>query len=97
MKIKIIQFDYLYQKNDFENLFKTIFLLGKRRIFIEAGVIFLNKLIDFELINNLFIFKSNIILKQRGIGKFKSPKKIRKSNLVNVNLDNDNLYKVRIR
>ena len=97
MKIKIIQFDYLYKKNDFENLFKTIFLLGKRRIFIEAGVIFLNKLIDFELINNLFIFKSNIILKQRGIGKFKSPKKIRKSNLVNVNLDNDNLYKVRIR
>ena len=36
-----------------------LFEIGKRRILIESGLTFLNQLLKFGLINNLYLFKTN--------------------------------------
>ena len=97
--IKIIQINRLDKKKDFINLFKNIFDNSKRRILIETGLTFLNKLLKFGLIYNLYIFKSNKKLKGNGynnsipnqIKRFKIKKKI------NVNLENDDFYKIKVK
>ena len=98
-KIKIIKINQLLNKYDFEKLFKKIFEIGKGRILIETGLKFLNKLLQFKLINNLYLFQSDKTLKQNGynncnknlIKNFKLKKKIL------VNLKNDNLFKIQIK
>ena len=70
-RIKIIKIQKLNYKNDFKKLFEKIFLIGKRRILIETGLVFLNELIRYNLINNLYIFKSGKSLKKHGVNKIK--------------------------
>ena len=64
--IKIIQIKKLEEEKDFLLLLKIIFNLGKRRVFVEAGLIFLNKMLELNLINNLYIFKSGNKLSKAG-------------------------------
>ena len=96
-KCKIIKINKLENKNDFLKLLNKIFKLGKRRILIESGLIFLSKLLKLKLINELYFFKSNKNLNSKGynninIDKFKRYKlKV----AVKVNLNNDKLFKVR--
>ena len=98
-KIKIIKIDELTSRKDFNNLFKTIFKIGKGRILVESGLMFLNELIKFRFINDLYLFQSNKFLKEQGynnsnnklIKNFKFKKKIK------VNLENDKLFKIRIK
>ena len=98
-KIKIIKVNSLENKNDFTNLLKKIFKLGKRRILIESGLTFLNKLIKFKMINKLYIFKSSLKLKKNGINNtdISYIKKLKLRNKQNVNLEDDNLFKIGIR
>ena len=96
--IKIIKLNSLLTKDDFFNLFKKLFQLGKRRILIESGLIFLNQLLKMNFINNLYIFKSNTKLRSNGFNNSKKNliKNLKILKQVNVNLNNDKLLKARI-
>ncbi len=96
--IKIIKLNSLLTKDDFFNLFKKLFQLGKRRILIESGLIFLNQLLKMNFINNLYIFKSNNKLRSNGFNNTKKNliKNLKILKQVNVNLNNDKLLKARI-
>ena len=96
--IKIIKLNSLLTKDDFFNLFRKLFQLGKRRILIESGLIFLNQLLKMNFINNLYIFKSNNKLKSNGFNNTKKNliKNLKILKQVNVNLNNDKLLKARI-
>ena len=97
-KIKIIKLKKLNTKNDFYLAFKKIFKLGKRRILIESGLIFLTKLIKFKIINDLFVFKSNKKLNNNGYNNIKSNiiKKIKLNKKIRVNLNEEELFRVGI-
>ena len=97
--IKVIRLNKLKDRRDFNYLFKKIFKIGKRRLLIESGLVFLKQLVYFQLINNVYLFKSNVLLKDRGYNNSSSLflKKLRLSNSVNVNLGNDVLFKARIK
>ena len=77
-------------------LFKNIYELGYGRIFFEAGLTFLNYLLNYKLLNNLYIFQNRKKLKKNGFNNshLKYLKKIDLKNKINVNLENDNLYKI---
>ena len=96
--IKIIKLNSLFTKDDFFNLFRKLFQLGKRRILIESGLIFLNQLLKMNFINNLYIFKSNTKLRSNGFNNSKKNliKNLKILKQVNVNLNNDKLLKARI-
>ncbi len=94
--IQIIKIDSLQEKNDFINLLKKIFKLGKRRLLIESGLRFLNQLTKFKLVNDIYVFKSNKKLNYNGInnGNLHFLKKYNLKKKINVNLYDDTLYKV---
>ena len=66
---------------------------------VESGLVFIVELFKFSLINNLYVFKSNKLLKKNGYnkGKTKFLKNLVLKNRIKVNLKNDNLYKVRFK
>ncbi len=98
-KIKVIKINKLESRNDFKNLFDILFKLGKRRILIEAGLIFLSKLLKLNFVNDLYLFKSNEFLGNRGYNKtkFNVLKKLKFYKKINVNLQNDKLFKIKIK
>ena len=98
-KFKIIQLANLQDKKDFNRLFQILFQIGKRRLLIESGLIFLNKVMDFKLVNNLYIFKSHNQLKKNGFNntKFRHLKKLSNKNKLRINLNNENLFKIKIK
>ena len=96
-KIKIIKLDKLDNINDFKVFLNKLFQIGKRRILVESGLTFLNELFRFRLINQLFIFKSDKILKKKGHNNSSIyyVRKQKLNNQVKVNLNNDKLFKTR--
>ena len=76
-----------------------IMKIGKGRVLIESGLIFLNQLFKYRLINNLYLFKSSKFLYSNGSNNqnINFIKKIKIKNKINVNLDNDKLFQVRIK
>ena len=96
-KIKIIHISSLKNENDFKLLFKKIFQIGKRRLLLETGLIFLNKIINYNFLHNLYIFKSENKLNGNGLNntKLRYFKKISNKEELRVNLGNDKLYKVK--
>ena len=69
--------------------------MGYSRVLVESGLTFLNNLIKFRLINDLYVFKTNFNLKKKG--KNNATTKYIKSvspNLMRINLNNDKLYKM---
>ena len=94
--IKIKSFD---EKKDFRYFKNKLFKIGKRRILVESGLIFLNKLLNFKLINNLFIFKSDFPLKDHGFNNTKKNflKRYKLGDFIKVNLNNDKLFKIKIK
>ena len=80
-------------------MIKRLFKLGKRRILVETGLTFLNQLLNMKLIDNLYLFKSNFMLKKHGYNNAEV-NYIKRYNLnksINVNLENDKLYKIKIK
>ena len=92
---KIIFIKSLKSKNDFKIFFKYIYKLGYRRAFFETGLTFLNSLLSHKLINNLYIFKNNIMLKKSGLNNSSNKylKKIKLDKKIKINLNDDSLYK----
>ena len=97
-KIKIIKLNSLSTRNDFLDFYRKLFEIGKRRVLIETGLIFLNQLLEMNLINDLYVFRSNNKLKSNGYNNIKKNliKNLKIFHQINVNLGNDKLYKVRI-
>ena len=95
---KIVKIKSLKTKNDFLNLLRIIFKLGKRRILVESGLIFLHKLLEFKIVNELFIFKTNIKLKHNGYNNISSNflKKFKLKKSEKVNLIDDKLFKIKV-
>ena len=98
-KFKIIKIKNLKNKADFIDLFRLIMRIGKGRILVETGLVFLNELFKFKFVNNLYIFKSNNCLKNKGFNNqsINFIKKLKFKNKLNVNLGNDELYRIRIK
>ena len=91
---KIIFIDKLEDKNDFKSLYKKIYKMGYTRMLIETGLTFLNNLIKINMINELYIFKSDKKIGKSGKNN-KTPNYIKniRSKLLKFNLNGDNLFK----
>ena len=96
--IKIINIKKLKNKSDFQILFNKIFLAGKGRVLIESGLVFLNELLKIKFINNLYLFKSNEILGNKGSNNTNVSiiKKLKLKNKIKVNLNKNKLYKLKL-
>lgn len=96
-KIKVIKLKKLDNKHDFKTLMEKIYKIGKRRLLIESGLKFLTKCVEFDLVSNLYLFKSNRNLKKKGSNNSSILlKKLKKISKINVNLKEDSLFQVRI-
>ena len=73
--------------------------IGKGRILIETGLVFLNQLFRYKLVNNLYLFRSNKFLHKNGYNNksINFIKKLNIKNKINVNLNNDELFEVKIK
>jgi len=93
---KIIFIESLITKNDFKKMFKKIYDKGYCRALFETGLTFLNSLIKHKLINNLYVFQNKKNLKNSGSNNdtHRYLKKIKLNKKINVNLNDDTLYKV---
>lgn len=98
-KCKIFILNKLNDKKDFNFLFNKLFKIGKRRILIESGLIFLNQLLKLKLIDYLYVFKSDKNLNENGSNnsKLNYIKKFKFGKNLQVNLITDRLYKIRIK
>ena len=98
-KIKIIQLSSLKYKEDFDYLFRILFKKGRRRLLVESGLIFLKTLLNFKLLNHLYIFKSDQKLEKDGFNNIKMTGlfKLSNSKKIKINLDNEKLYEMRLK
>tara|TARA_B100000767_G_scaffold249380_1_gene250905 strand:- start:847 stop:1917 length:1071 start_codon:yes stop_codon:yes gene_type:complete len=96
---KFIIINSLKYREDFNFLLKKIFQLGHGRILFETGLTFLNELIKYKFLNNLYLFQNNKKLMKNGSNNVtaKYLKSLRLGNIVKVNLNNDKLYNIRIK
>jgi len=87
-------------KNELMELFLLLKKKNLNRVLVETGVTFFNSILKFNLVKNLYLFKSSSNLKSRGSNNASAYyiKNIRlaKKNRINVNLKSDNLYKVKL-
>jgi len=97
--IKIIKIGKLESKKDFRELLIKIFQMGIGRILIETGLIFIEKLLKFKLIDEFYVFKSNHYLKGSGTNNSNTNpiKGLNLSKSVKVNLDKDRLYRIKLK
>ena len=81
-------------------MFYRLKKLGFNRILIESGTTFLNQILENHMIKNFYLFKSSTNLGSKGSNNTDSfnVKKLKTSmkNKVQVNLNADSLYKVKI-
>ena len=91
----IIFINSLYSKKDFISLFKRVYKMGYSKAIFETGLTFLNSLLNFTLLNELYIIQNNIFLKKNGLNNSSSKylKKIKLNKNIKVNLFDDKLYK----
>ena len=96
--VKVILVDKMDTKEDFIKIFKSFSKLNFSRIFIETGLTFINFLVINRLINNIYIFKTNINLNKNGLNNSsnKHIKKIKLKNKLKVYLNNDKAYLERL-
>ena len=96
--VKVFIFKKMTTKDDFKKLFKFFIKMRFSRIFIESGLTFLNFMINIKFINYIYIFKTNLNLKQNGFNNSSNSllKKIKLKNKLKVFLDNDMAYLERL-
>jgi diaminohydroxyphosphoribosylaminopyrimidine deaminase / 5-amino-6-(5-phosphoribosylamino)uracil reductase len=92
---KIIFIKSLNSEKDFRNIFKRIYKMGYCRAFFETGLTFLNSLLSFKLLNNLYVLQNDKLLKNNGSNNstLKFLKKLKLTKKIKINLYNDSLYK----
>ena len=90
---KFVFVNGLKDKKDFILLYKKIYKLGYSRVLIETGLIFLSTVIKNNLINNLYLFKSNKNLKKTGKNNI-SPNFLKKIKFkpISINLNDDKFF-----
>ena len=90
---KFIFIKTLKDKKDFISLYKKMYKLGYSRVLLETGLIFLDTVIKNKLINNLYLFKSNINFSKIGKNNI-SPKFLKKIKFkpISINLNDDKLF-----
>ena len=90
---KFIFINTLKEKKDFISLYKKIYKLGYSRVLLETGLIFLDTIIKNKLINNLYLFKSNINLSKIGKNNI-SPNFLKKIKFkpISMNLNGDKFF-----
>jgi diaminohydroxyphosphoribosylaminopyrimidine deaminase/5-amino-6-(5-phosphoribosylamino)uracil reductase len=93
--LKILTINSLNKKNDFISLLHRIYKLGYSRALFETGLIFLNTLIKYKLLNDFYVFQSNENLKKMGFNNSNVHhlKKIKLKNKILISLNGDTLYK----
>lgn len=92
--IKILLIKSLNSKNDFKKILHHIYKLGYSRALFETGLTFLNSLLNYRILNNLYVLQNNIKLKKNGLNNA-SPqflKKLKLNKKIKVHLNNDSLY-----
>ena len=96
--MRFIDIKTLKDKKDFIKLFAKIKKLGFNRILVESGLLFLKSMIKFNIISNLYVFKSHIKLGNLGYNSTNISffNKLKLKDRVNVNLKGENLFKIRI-
>ena len=84
--------------DDFKKLFSYFTKLGFSRLFVESGLTFINFLILSNLINYIYIFKTNFNLKKNGSNNSSNKllRKIKLKNKLKTFLGDDNVYKERL-
>ena len=97
--LKIYILKSLNNSKDYKFFFNELKKLQYSRILVETGLTFVNFLIKNKFLHNLFIFKSNNLLKKNGINYANNSqiRSIRLINRINVNLLGDNLYKIKLK
>ncbi len=97
--INIILIKSLKTKKDFINLLKILKKKGNYRILIESGLSFLNAMMLNKFVSNLYLFKTSSNLNKYGHNNISNRmfKNLKLNNLINVNLKDDKLYKVKIK
>ena len=97
-KAKVILFDKMNSKSDFNKLFNTFNKLGYSRIFVESGLTFINFLISNKILNQIYIFKSKFNLKTNGFNNSSNYllKKIKLKNKLKFFLDSDTVFSERL-
>jgi diaminohydroxyphosphoribosylaminopyrimidine deaminase/5-amino-6-(5-phosphoribosylamino)uracil reductase len=95
---KIISIKSLNSFDDFQALFKKLFQLGYARVLFEGGLTILNELIKYNLLNDLYLFKSSKKLGKNGKNNVSTSylKKLNFNNIIKVNLNDDKLYKIKV-
>lgn len=91
---KIILINSLRHKKDFNSLYKKIYRLGYTRVFIESGLTFLNSILKYKVINELYIFKGFNKLGRNGRNN-DTVKYVKKylPKILTINLNNDKVFK----
>ena len=91
---KIIFIKCLSSKEDFKLILQDVYKLGYSRAFFETGLTFLNSLLNYKLINDLYILQNSMMLKKNGLNNVSSQllKKLKLKKIM-INLNCDNLYK----
>jgi len=97
--LKFIFIKSLKNKNDFTILMNIIRKRNYNRILCESGLSFLNTLLKYKLIYNLYLFKSTKNLGKLGFNRStkKYLKKLKLINKIKVNLNGESLYKIKIK
>ena len=97
--VKFIKTTSLDTKKDFIKVFKELKIKGFNRILVETGLKFLNVLVKDKLIYNLYVFKSLNKLGKIGQNNVSTNilKKIKLNKKIKINLNGDQLYKVKIK
>jgi diaminohydroxyphosphoribosylaminopyrimidine deaminase/5-amino-6-(5-phosphoribosylamino)uracil reductase len=99
--VKIIKIKkYNNHITELKNILLEIKKMHFNRILVESGLTFLNQLIKYRLIKNLYLFKSEKHLGKKGLNNSTSLhlKKIKflKKDLIKINLKGDILYRVKV-
>ena len=97
-KIDIILLKKMETRDDYLKIFKSL-SKNYSRVLVESGLTYLNFLINYKLIDNLYIFKSCLNLKKYGHNNdtISHIKKIKLKSKIPVYLYGDNLFKIKLK
>ena len=85
-------------RDDYLKIFKNL-SKNYSRVLVESGLTYLNFLINYKLIDNLYIFKSGLNLKKYGHNNdtISHIKNIKLKSKISVYLYGDNLFKIKLK
>ncbi len=97
-KIDVILLKKMETRDDYLKIFKSM-SKNYSRVLVESGLTYLNFLINYKLIDNLYIFKSGQNLKKYGHNNdtISHIKKIKLKSKIPVYLYGDNLFKIKLK